>query len=193
MVNLLRKIGDDAIALYGKVSNRFRNVVNMARPNSFYSFDIQKYMGTWQQVFRTPNSFQNNQAVKTTATYSFKDNGVEVINTETLADGSTKTAKGRGVPVPNEPTKLWVSFFPPFSASYWILDVGNDNPGIMGNKEYNYALVGSPYSNAMWILAKPDVHESTIDRLKQKAQDMGFYLENGIDTPIVFEKSDIYF
>ena len=79
--------------------------------------DLSRYVGTWYEIARLPNRFQNKCAGDVTATYALLDNGeISVINRCRTFDGETTQAEGRarraGEDQPN--TKLKVRFAPAF-------------------------------------------------------------------------------
>lgn len=148
------------------------------------------YLGKWYQVYRTANSFQNDKAIQTTAEYSLKDpdillkdgGEITVVNTETFTDSNgkqeIKIAKGSAISRSGETyNKLLVSFFKPFWGDYWILDLGDQIDGL-----YSHALVGSPFSNSMWVLSRTETLDPQVfASILKKAQDFGFTL----DRPVV--------
>lgn len=137
------------------------------------TFDVEAYMGSWRQIYRTQNNFQNDAATSTYAKYTLLDDGVIEVENAEIVDQTITSAKGIAVPERvGDNTKLLVSFFPPFAGSYQILALG---PLI--NNQYSYALVGSPYSNSFWILARDDLGEEVVNKLQQKAVSMGFILD----------------
>jgi apolipoprotein D and lipocalin family protein len=131
--------------------------------------DINKYVGTWFEIARLPNKFEKGLEC-VTATYKIKKDGkIEVINKGHLVKDHSKIKKIKGVawvPDKNEPARLKVSFFWPFSGKYWVLALDN---------EYNYALVGDPSRKYLWILSKFNKLEKAIyDSLLETASDKGF-------------------
>jgi apolipoprotein D and lipocalin family protein len=117
--------------------------------------DLTRYMGVWHEIARIDHSFQKG-CVKSSATYSlFPDGEVEVINRcVNKKDGSLREAKGRAWSVdPEGNARLKVSFFWPFRGDYWIVELG---------KEYEYAVVGSPNRQYLWILARQPVMEDVV-------------------------------
>ena len=119
------------------------------------SVDINKYMGKWYEIASIPVRFQRD-CTGTTANYRLLDNGqVEVLNTcnKLTLDGELVEAKGRGrVVEPETNSKLEISFVGPFIgdtwffwADYWIVELGDD---------YEYAVVGSPSREFLWILSR---------------------------------------
>jgi apolipoprotein D and lipocalin family protein len=139
--------------------------------------DLEKYSGTWYEIARLPNSFEKGLKC-VTATYRLRDDGkIEVINRGHKTGKPGKISKIKGVarvPDRNEPAKLKVTFFWPFSGDYYIIEL---------DKEYRYALVGEPSRKYLWILARDKVLESTIyEDLLKKAAEMGFDSKSVIRT-----------
>ena len=64
--------------------------------------------------------------------------------------------------------KLKVRFFWPFSGDYWIIDIGEN---------YQYAVVGHPKRNYLWILSRtpqmdPAVYDGILERLRKQQYDL---------------------
>ena len=108
--------------------------------------DIKKYQGTWYEIARFEHFFEKG-CKNVTASYELKDNGkIKVTNRCTnIDDNEKKEAVGEAYAVDNTNSKLKVSFFKPFYGDYWIIDLDED---------YNYALVGSPNREYLWILSR---------------------------------------
>ncbi len=65
--------------------------------------------------------------------------------------------------------KLEVSFFRPFWGDYWIIDLG---------KEYDYAVVGHPSRDYLWILSRtPTMDETIYEDILQRLRDRGYQLD----------------
>ncbi|MDP4219861.1 MAG: lipocalin family protein [Bacteroidota bacterium] len=133
------------------------------------SVDIQKYCGRWYEIMRLPNSFESG-LICVTANYSIKENGdIKVVNSgHKINEVSTiKTATGTAwVPNADEPTKLKVRFFWPFSGNYWIIALDPD---------YKFAMIGDPSRDYLWILARDKtLSEETIAGLLAQAKGQGF-------------------
>ncbi len=131
--------------------------------------EIEKYMGEWYEIARMPASFEKN-CFGAKAVYSLrKDGSVKVQNTCRIGslDGKLKEATGKAYVVDKATNaKLKVRFFWPVKGDYWILEVGD---------HYEYALVGEPSREYLWILSrKPYLRQRTIDKLLARAQDSGF-------------------
>lgn len=143
-----------------------------APPSTVESVDLERYMGTWYEIASFPQSFQKG-CTATQAEYSLrKDGKVKVVNTCRLGtpDGKLKKAVGRARVVDRETnSKLKVSFFWPFEGDYWILGLDED---------YQWALVGSPDRDSLWILARErKISEDTIEEILELATDKGFEIQ----------------
>lgn len=133
--------------------------------------DLTRYMGVWHEIARIDHSFQEG-CIKSSATYSLLPEGeVEVINhCLNEKDGRLREAKGRAWSVePESNARLKVSFFWPFRGDYWIVDLG---------KDYDYAVVGSPNRQYLWILARqPVMDESVYKGILERLMSQGFPVE----------------
>lgn len=117
--------------------------------------DLSRYIGTWYEIAKIPNSFQKQCARNTTATYTLRDDGrIDVINKCTKSDSSVDEAKGIARVVDTTTnSKLEVSFvrilgIQLFWGDYWIIGL-DDN--------YRYAIVGTPSRKYGWILCRTPV------------------------------------
>lgn len=133
------------------------------------SVDINKYTGTWYEILRLPNRFERGLKC-ITANYSLRADGrINVVNRGRMISDPHKTDEANGkawIPDPSKPAQLKVSFFWPFSGKYWILYLDPD---------YKYVLVGEPSLKYLWILSRtPQLEESAIEDLLNKARDMGY-------------------
>jgi apolipoprotein D and lipocalin family protein len=132
--------------------------------------DVSRYMGTWYEIARFPHRFQEG-CVATKATYTLRQDGkVDVLNEcrmENL-DGAVKTAKGTARVVDEKTNaKLKVTFFWPFYGSYWIIGLGDN---------YEYAVVGHPGRNYLWILSRtPSMDDALYNRIVRRLQNEQAY------------------
>lgn len=131
---------------------------------------LAKYTGKWFDIAHFPQSFQKN-CFATSATYTARSDGdIDVLNQckKGSLDGKIDTAKGLARVVDAETNaKLKVSFFRPFWGEYWIIELGDD---------YQYAVVGHPSRDYLWILSRTSqmdaaVYEGIIKRIKSKGYD----------------------
>ena len=131
--------------------------------------DLQRYLGTWYEIATIPASFQKNCA-GVTATYTLRQDGkIGVLNRcrKYTLDGKEKSIKGKAWVVDsNTNARLRVQFFWPFSGDYWIIELDPD---------YQYAVVGHPGRNYLWILCRrPQMDESLYDNLLEKISAQGY-------------------
>jgi apolipoprotein D and lipocalin family protein len=133
--------------------------------------DLNRYIGTWYDIASFPQRFQQG-CTGTTATYSLRDDGdIDVINRcrKGSLSGKEDSAHGRARVVDRATnSRLKVSFFRPFWGDYWILDLGQD---------YEYAVVGHPSRDYLWILSRTPAMESVvydgiIGRLREQGYDV---------------------
>ena len=132
------------------------------------SVDLQRYSGTWYEIASYPNRFQAG-CTATTAQYSIQSDGtVKVLNRcrKGGLDGEAVSATGRArTPDPQRPGELQVSFFGPFWGDYWIIQL---------DPEYQYAVVGQPSRDYLWILSRTPEMSDTLyatitDRLGEQS------------------------
>jgi apolipoprotein D and lipocalin family protein len=132
--------------------------------------DLERYLGTWFEIASYPQRFQRD-CTATQAKYSLDDDGdirVENQCRKHTLDGKLDRAKGRARVVDTSTNaKLEVSFFRPFWGDYWIIDLG---------AEYEYAVVGHPSREYLWILSRtptlhPTVYAGILERLVAQGYD----------------------
>ncbi len=131
------------------------------------SVDLNKYLGKWYEIYRLPNWFEDGDCVTVTAEYGLRsDGGVSVLNT-CHKEGKKEEAKGIAKIVEGtNNSKLRVSFFRPFYGDYWILDL---------DKDYKYAIVGTPSKEYLWILSREKtMSNEVLNKLLEKITSMGF-------------------
>lgn len=131
--------------------------------------DLNRYAGTWYEIARLPNSFERKLKC-ITATYSLREDGkISVLNKGHLISDPDKIKSARGVariPDSDNPAKLKVQFFWPFSGDYWILELDDD---------YKWVLVGEPSYKYLWILSRDKkMDDATYQFLLKKAVEKGF-------------------
>lgn len=138
--------------------------------------DIKRYMGTWYEVARLPNTFQTKCAGDVTATYVLRDDGsIDVVNKCRLSDGSVNEAAGRAKQAdkngPAAKLKVrfapaWLSFLPFVWGDYWIIDLAPD---------YTYAVIGEPERKYLWVLSRmPHIDEARLDSILAGVKNQGY-------------------
>lgn len=136
-----------ATQVHGQASNS-----DKAEPVTVDSVDLSRYIGTWYEIAKIPNTFQKKCARNTTATYTLRDDGeIDVVNRCEESDGSENVANGIAKIVdPKTNAKLEVSFvrilgIQLFWGDYWIIGL---------DRNYRYAVVGTPSRKYGWILSR---------------------------------------
>lgn len=140
--------------------------------------DLQRYAGLWYETARLPVRFEKG-CQHVTAEYKVRPDGkVGVRNTchQGSIGGPATTATATAWATDDTNAKLKVQFFWPFTGDYWIL--------ALDEADYQYALVGSPDRETLWILSrKPHLDLATRGRLAGIGRELGFPVENLIYTP----------
>ena len=134
--------------------------------------DLDQYIGTWYEIASYPQFFQR-RCTGTTATYRLREDGlIEVENRcfRDSLDGREIVANGRArVPNPSQSAKLEVSFFGPFWGDYWVIDL---------DEQYEYAVVGSPSRDSLWILSRtPAMEEEVYLGILERLRAQGYTLD----------------
>ncbi|MBH2008874.1 MAG: lipocalin family protein [Xanthomonadaceae bacterium] len=141
------------------------------------SLDLPRYMGTWYEIARYPNSFQQKCTGNTRAEYSIKgDGGVQVINRCKLQSGELNEIVGAGRQIGSATSpKLevrfspaWLSFIPAVWGDYWVIDL---------DAAYQLVAVSDDRREYLWVLSRtpwvePKAYEALLGRLGQKGFDL---------------------
>ena len=133
------------------------------------SVDLERYLGTWYEIARYPNSFQKG-CVATTAAYSMLEDGrIRVVNEcrQDSLDGPVKRAEAKAWVVdPSTKAKLKVQFFWPFRGDYWIVELGS---------QYDFAVVGHPGRKYLWILNRtPEMRAGLYEEILGRLPGLGY-------------------
>jgi apolipoprotein D and lipocalin family protein len=140
--------------------------------------DIERYLGTWYDIASFPQRFQLG-CTGTTATYSIRADGeINVLNRcrKGSLTGKEDSAQGRARVVDRTTNaKLKVSFFRPFWGDYWIIDLGAN---------YEYAVVGHPSRDYLWILSRnPTMEDTAYAGILGRLRAQGYEVERLNRTP----------
>ena len=114
--------------------------------------DLNRYLGTWYEIARLPNSFQDGRGrncTETTASYALRPDGQVAVTNRCIdaGDGNREavaTATAYAVEGSNN-ARLRVTFFWPFYGDYWVIGL---------DPEYRWAVVGTPGRNFLWVLSR---------------------------------------
>ena len=138
--------------------------------------DLARYAGTWHEIARLPMYFERKCVRDVTATYTPREDGtLAVRNACVKADGETMASDGIARLAGGGPAKLevrfapdWLSALPFVWADYWVIAVDDD---------YQWALVGEPGRDYLWILSRqPTLDKQTFEDLKGRARVHGYEL-----------------
>ncbi len=143
------------------------------KPVTVDSVDLERYGGLWYEVAKVPNRFQKQCVKNTTAEYMLKENGeIRVVNRCVDNEGETILVKGRARVVDTTSNaKLKVSFvrflgLNLFWGDYWIIGL---------DKEYNWAVVGTPSRKYGWVLSRtPELSEEAWSRINSVVSEQGY-------------------
>ena len=150
-------------------------------PETVPRVDLDRYAGTWYEIARLPNSFQDQCAGNVTADYRRLDDGnIEVVNRCVDNKGVLDEAHGVArVADRSTNAKLEVSFVSIFGwrlfwGDYWILYLDDD---------YTHVVVGTRNRRYAWILARaPTLSAPARDRCRRILQRAGYDPDELIDT-----------
>ena len=138
--------------------------------------DISRYAGQWHEIAHLPMFFQRQCVSDITARYSLDGPGsIGVLNACRTKDGSMDESQGVARPVEGHPGRLevrfapdWLSWLPAVWADYWVIALDPD---------YQWAMVGEPGRDYLWILSRePSMDRALFEQLKAKAEGMGYDL-----------------
>jgi apolipoprotein D and lipocalin family protein len=149
------------------------------------SVDLKQYAGRWYEAARLPNKFQHKCTGDVLARYTLRADGkIDVVNQCRTADGKMNEAHGIGrragdgknnarLEVRFAPSVF--SFLPMTWGDYWIIGLGPD---------YNWAVVGTPSREYLWILSRtPGISGTSYDRAVEIARGNGFDVNRLVKTP----------
>jgi apolipoprotein D and lipocalin family protein len=133
-------------------------------PDVAKSFDLLQFQGKWFEIAKLPRPTQTDCA-GTVATYAVRADGlVDMTSTCHVGalDGPLKTMTATAkVPDANVPAKLALDVGG-FYGDYWVLEVG---------ATYDYAVVGVPSREYLWILSRtPTLVATTLHGIVDRAR-----------------------
>lgn len=140
---------------YFYVSAFSRNVVVQE------DIDLEKYMGTWYDVYSIPVRFQDG-LTNVTATYTLKDNGKVIVYNKGYEDGELKDITGTARVIGDGRFK--VSFFPLIWSDYNVLFT-----------DYEFAVVGGGRPNYFWVLSRtPEISDEKLTEFLLLGEEQGY-------------------
>jgi apolipoprotein D and lipocalin family protein len=144
---------------------------------SVEALDITRYAGTWHEIARLPMFFQRKCVAEVTAQYTLQEDGTLGVRNSCRNDnGQLETVDGVARRDPEHPGRLevrfapdWLDWLPLTWADYWVIAIDPD---------YQWAMVGEPGRDYLWILARtPDLPAKRFEAIKQQAEAMGYALD----------------
>ena len=162
------------------VNHKKQNIDN----TSTFNFELNKYLGLWYEQAHLPTFFQKG-CDSSTAQYSLNENGtVKVLNTCYKLDGSSNDivgkakvdlndTSGRGLIVSFNIITDIINFFK--GVNYYIYYI---------DESYNYAIVGTPKKDMLWILTRDkSISSEKLEELIYLSQKNGFNISK-----IIYDK-----
>ncbi len=147
--------------------------------------DAQRYAGTWYELARMPNRFQDQCVGDVTASYRpLADGALEVVNR--CREGSSRWSEvaGRAVKADESGSGArwkvsflprWLQWLPVARGDYWV---------VMLDADYRYAVVSEPGRNYLWVLSRlPTMDAATYDSIVNQLKAKGYAVEKLVRTP----------
>ena len=148
------------------------------------SVDLERYMGDWFEIARYPNRFQRQCAGDVRVTYALRQDGrVDVTNRCRHEDGRMDVAQGvarvlegsQGARLKVRFAPRWLSWLPFVWGDYWVIGLDPD---------YQWAVVGHPGRDYLWILARtPALEARALGNAEAAARAQGYDLARLQRTP----------
>lgn len=128
--------------------------------------DLEKYAGVWYEISAFPIAPEKGCRC-VTATYSLTDKGYVTVWNRCVRDGKESSIEGKAfIKDSKTNAKLAVQFFWPFRGKYWLIEL---------DENYQYAVVGHPNRNYLWILSRtPQMDKVLYDDLVERVKAKGF-------------------
>jgi apolipoprotein D and lipocalin family protein len=144
--------------------------VQAAAPQPAKPVDIDRFMGRWYEIARTPNPNQKDCWAATTDWVRKAGNRFSFVQTcrRGSPDGPKKVWQGAAtIADPRTRAKLDLSFLGGvIKQEYWVLDHADD---------YSWAVVGTPGGNYVWLFSRqPSVSEAERAQLLQQVRALGY-------------------
>ena len=142
------------------------------------ALDVPRYMGTWYEIAKYPNSFQKKCLADTSAQYSLLPGGtVQVVNRCRKENGDFDQAIGeaRQIGAATSPklqvrfAPAWLSWLPVVWGNYWVIDL---------DEAYQLVAVSEPTREYLWVLSRtPQVSDQAYGALLLRLKAQGLSLE----------------
>ncbi len=140
-----------------------------AAPQPRKSLEIDRFLGRWHEIARTPN-FNQKGCKSGTAEWGRGEEGrLTVVQKCVKSSGDTKTWSGSATIVDTDTNaKLRMSLLKGLiKQEYWVLDRADD---------YSWAIAGTPGGNFVWVLSRkaslaPAERTAVLNRVKALGYD----------------------
>lgn len=135
-------------------------------PETVSNVDLLRYAGTWHEIARYPNRFQEGCHDISTTYTPMGDGEMHVLN-RCRTDYGEKRVQGTANVIDSRTNaRLNVSFFQQFYGDYCILGLGEN---------YEYAVVGTPDRKYLWILSRTPIMDGQLyERILIRVREQGF-------------------
>lgn len=153
-------------------------------PNtSVPALDLQRYAGKWYEQASLPMFFTRACVGDTTAQYTPQADGTMAVrNRCRTADGSHQQADAVARRAGQNPAELevrfaprWLSWLPMVWGDYWVIAL---------DEHYQWAMVGTPGRDYLWILSRAaQLEGQTYAALVERARRMGYPVDRLHKTP----------
>jgi apolipoprotein D and lipocalin family protein len=140
--------------------------------------DLDRFQGTWYEIAHNP-WFVQKDCFAMIAHYKLVEDGkIKVTNIcrDNGFDGKVSQIEGKAWVVEEKTQAKWkVQFIWPFKLNYWVIEVGED---------YQYAVVGEPDKENVWILSRqPHLDKKILDKIIDNTKAKGYDLTKIVWTP----------
>jgi apolipoprotein D and lipocalin family protein len=146
--------------------------------------DLDRYSGQWHEIARFLNRFQRQCAGDVRATYARRlDGRLDVVNECRTSNGRMTQAKGvarvidgsGGARLKVRFAPAFLSFLPMVWGDYWVIALGDG---------YEWAVIGSPDRQYLWVLSRTAVlDEARWARALERVRANGFDDSRLVRTP----------
>ena len=162
------------------------SVVFAAPPvQSVPKVDLGKYAGTWYELSRLPNRFQEKCVGDVTATYTPNaDGSVAVLNRCRMNNGEITRSAGVATAAKDDESGArlkvsflphWLQWFPLGRGDYWV---------VMLDPAYRFAVVSEPSREYMWVLSRtPSMDPGAYEAIVEELRAGGYPVERLVRTP----------
>jgi apolipoprotein D and lipocalin family protein len=140
--------------------------------------DLDRFQGTWYEIAHNP-WFVQKDCFAMIAHYKLVEDGkIKVTNIcrDNGFDGEISQIEGKAWVVEEKTQAKWkVQFIWPFKLNYWVIEI---------DKDYQYAVVGEPDKDNVWILSRqPHLDKKILDKIMENTQAKGYDLSKIVWTP----------